>query len=102
MQKTRVFESLKPELQEEFLRSEEPSAGGLAVGGAPVAQSQPVTDPAALLAVGRGARTVPAASPAPPVTRGPASSTQIEPLQSGASELALSEFQRPHEQGIPL
>ena len=88
IQKTRDFERLKPALQEEFLRSEEPSAGGLAVGGGPVAQSQPVTDPAALLAMGRGPvrPAAPAPSPAPPVTRGPASSTQIEPLQPGASE----------------
>ena len=52
LQKTRDFERLKPALQEEFLRSEEPTAGGLAMGGGPVAQSQPVTDPAALLAIG--------------------------------------------------
>jgi hypothetical protein len=103
IQKTKLFESLKPEAQEEFLRSEEPTAGGLAMGGGPVRQSQPVTDPAALLAGGRGPRPVaPAAPVAAPPPRGPASSTQIEPLQPGASELALSEFQRPHEQGIPL
>ena len=102
MQKTKLFESLKPDAQEEFLRSEEPAAGGLAMGGGPVAQSQPVTDPAALLAMGRGTRPTQAVQPSPPVARGPASSTQIEPLQPGASELALSEFQRPHEQSIPL
>jgi len=103
IQKTRDFERLTPEMQEEFLRSEEPAAGGLAMGGGPVRQAQPVTDPAALLAGGRGTRpAAPAAPVAAPPPRGPASSTQIEPLQPGASELALSEFQRPHEQGIPL
>ena len=104
IQRQQEFDGLKPELQAEFLRSEEPTAGGLAMGGGPVAQSQPVTDPAALLAMGRGPvrPAAPAPSPARTFTRGPASSTQIEPLQPGASEMALSEFQRPHEQGIPL
>ena len=103
MQKTMLFESLKPAEQEEFLRSEEPTAGGLAMGGGPVRQAPPVTDPAALLAGGRAPQQpVPVTAPGPTVPAGPASSTQIEPLQPGASELALSEFKRPHEQGIPL
>ena len=88
MQKTKLFESLKPDAQEEFLRSEEP-AGGLAMGGGPVAQSQPVTDPAALLAMGRGTRPTRAVQPSPPVARGPASSTQIEPLQPGACRVSV-------------
>ena len=86
MQKTKLFESLKPEKQEEFLRSEEPAAGGLAVGGGPVAQSQPVTDPAALLA---GGRRAPVASSPVPGPSGPPPNldaelqAQLTPAQKG-------------------
>jgi hypothetical protein len=87
-QKTTLFESLTPAMQEEFLRSEEPAAGGLAMGGGPVAQSQPVTDRAALLAMGRGAQPAAAAQGN---QSGPASSTRIEPVQEGVVERLLAE-----------
>jgi hypothetical protein len=83
LQKTRDFERLKPEMQDEFLRSEEPAAGGLAVGGGPVAQSQPVTDPAALLAVGRGAPSREQQILAEARARQQRGETKAEPLPPG-------------------
>ena len=76
LQKTRDFERLKPALQEEFLRSEEPTAGGLAVGGGPVAQSQAVTDPAALLALGKRAPGWREGDPLPPEAKRPPTPTE--------------------------
>jgi hypothetical protein len=63
-------------MQEEFLRSEEPAAGGLAMGGGPVAQAQPVTDPAALLAVGKRAPGWREGDPLPPDARRPPTPTE--------------------------
>lgn len=82
MQKTKLFESLQPAMQEEFLRSEEPQAGGLAVGGGPVAQSQPVTDPAAALAMGRRAPGWREGDPLPPEARRPPTPTEA-PVTEG-------------------
>jgi hypothetical protein len=82
IQKTRDFERLKPEMQEEFLRSEEPATGGLAMGGGPVAQSQPVTDPAALLALGKRAPGWREGDPLPPGARRPPMPTEA-PVTEG-------------------
>ena len=82
IQKTRDFERLKPALQEEFLRSEEPTAGGLAVGGGPVAQSQPVTDPLALLAVGKRPPGWREGDPLPPGAKRPPTPTEA-PVTEG-------------------
>lgn len=77
--------------------------GALALGGGPMQQAPTVTDPAALLAGGSRAQPVmPAAAPAPPPPATPASSTQIEPIQRGASDVVQAELQRPHEAGTPL
>jgi hypothetical protein len=85
MQKTTLFEFLKPAQQEEFLRSEEPTAGGLAMGGGPVAQSQPVTDPAALLAMGKRAPGWREGDPLPPGARRPPTPTEA-PVTEGITE----------------
>lgn len=85
IQKTAAFERLKPELQEEFLRSEEPTAAGLAMGAGPVAQSQPVTDPAALLAMGRRAPGWREGDPLPPEARRPPTPTEA-PVEEGITK----------------
>jgi len=83
IQKTRDFERLTPEMQEEFLRSEEPTAGGLAMGGGPVRQAQPVTDPAALLAGGRqAARPWREGDPLPPEAKRPPTPTEAPVTES--------------------
>lgn len=103
MQKTKLFESLDPQMQQEFLRSEEPQAASLAVGGGPSQQAPTVTDPAALLAVGGPAQAPPApqtqapAAPAPMTMRGQIGA--IPPLQPRGAEAVQD---RPHEAGIPL
>ena len=117
IQRQQEFDALKPELQQEFLRSEEPVAGGLAVGGGPVAQSQAVTDPAALLAVGRRApgwregETPPPGAKRPPMpTEAPleesltAPSTMIPLLMPGAG---INTIAKPAasvllKEGVPL
>jgi hypothetical protein len=85
LRKTRDFERLNPDLQEEFLRSEEPTAGGLAVGGGPVAQSQPVTDPAALLAVGKRPPGWREGDPLPADARRPPTPTEA-PVEEGITK----------------
>jgi Transglycosylase SLT domain len=101
LQRTQEFAGLNPALQEEFLRSEEPTAAGLAMGGGPVRQAPPVTDPAALLAGGRRppAAPVPRAVQAPAPTTYPAAVQAIEPLTPRGAEAVQD---RPHEAGIPL
>jgi hypothetical protein len=99
MQKTRDFERLKPDLQEEFLRSEEPTAGGLAMGGGPVQQAPPVTDPAALLAVGKGAPSREQPAMPPGVSRDP----EARAAQIRAERAAWEQHQgRPWREGDPL
>jgi len=99
LQRTEEFARLTPALQEEFLRSEEPTAGGLAMGGGPVRQAPPVTDPAALLA---GGRRAPSPAPSgPAVAPAPATGVaSIQPLDPDAATRMLAE--RRHESGIPL
>ena len=73
---------MNPALQEEFLRSEEPAPGGLAMGGGPVAQSQSVTDQAPLLAIGRKSPVWREGDPLPPDTRRPPAPTEA-PVTEG-------------------
>jgi hypothetical protein len=91
LQRTEAFARLTPALQEEFLRSEEPTVGGLAMGGGPVRQAPPVTDPAALLAVGgRATQRPPVPSPGatgPPPNLDVELQEQLTPAQEGLSLL---------------